>query len=134
MTKKTTSINATISIADAISALEALGYTVTAPTGKSKPKTANGATPSSEPVEEPKKKSKVRTVGCLEQDGKAVRFVVGQFVPKKAWYGITCAIKEAGAKFDPDTKVWVFESAKSAKEFMDKQAEREKARAEKSDK
>lgn len=117
-------MSVTINVAEAISALEALGYTVTAP--KSKATTKKTATAKTTP--EPTKSTKVRTVGCLEQDGKAVRFVEGQFVPKKAWYGITSAIKEAGAKFDAKTKFWMFDTVKDAKAFMDKQAEREAQR------
>lgn len=72
---------------------------------------------------EPKNKPQIRTVGVVEQCKNHVRYVEGQWVGKKVMYAINMQMKSFGAKFDGQTKVWVFPTEEDATKFMDAQAD-----------
>lgn len=80
-------------------------------------------------VSEPVKNYTVRRcVGFLEQRDNTIAFLSGKFCPKPVFNGITYALKNANAKYDPKTKAWAFEKLEDANAFMDAQTKREEER------
>lgn len=56
---------------------------------------------------EPKAKVKVYT---KTEDGKGVLVGTNGFIPTKVFKGVTYSLKQSGAKYNADTKAWMFET------------------------
>ncbi len=71
-------------------------------------------TPKSETKSEPKQYAKVYSVA---KDGKSVTIGNDGFIPTKVFKGVTYSLKQAGAKYDKDTKAWTFGTKKACTEW-----------------
>lgn len=83
------------------------GFKVTATKAKTTTKTA--------PKAEPEKK--YAKVYSVLTGGKGVTVGNDGFIPTKVFKGVTYSLKLAGAKYDKDTKAWMFGTKKACTEW-----------------
>lgn len=91
-------------------------------------KSESVATPKAEPKAEAKAETKAETkrvkVYALCEDGKSVTIGGDGFIPTKVFKGVTYSLKQSGAKYDAETKVWAFEDKAKCKAWCEEQDKR----------
>lgn len=78
------------------------------------------ATPKTEPKKAtPKAKAEATKVKVYAKtkDGKGVTIGNDGFIPTKVFKGVTYSLKQAGAKYNSETKAWTFETKKACTEW-----------------
>ena len=68
-------------------------------------------------AEKPAPKKEYAKVYAVAKDGKSVTVGNDGFIPTKVFKGVTYSLKLAGAKYNADTKAWVFGTKKACTEW-----------------
>lgn len=104
-------IGVPVEVARAIEAMVNPYREVKAETPKETPKTK----------EQPKAKKTYAKAYTVTEDGKGIVIGNGGFVPKKVFNAIKFSLKDSGAKWNADTKSWVFDTKTKCKAWTKNQ-------------